>query len=235
MNGHSTADFDPSEREYQAQQIAAQGREHDRERMESMGLTRSLSKQGEFELHPEGGPFAAVCVDMQYMGIVETQFGDKEKIRYIFLTSETMQGGKPFWVSHMMNLTLSANKGKESTLYKFLLAWLGKPPVTENAPAFDFASMIGKGCLLTIVHSDGKNGQTYANINTITPLMKGQHAPDTAGYERRYDKDGLPLDQEKRREFLSKQAGFAEPATAPSDADETVIDGDLDDIASIPF
>ncbi len=224
MNGHSTTDFDPSEREYREQQIAAAAREHDRERMDTMGLTRSLSQQGEFELHPEGGPFAAVCVDMQYMGVVQTQFGDKEKIRYVFLTDQAMKDGRPFWVSHMMNLTLSNMKGKESTLYKFLLAWLGKPPVTDAAPLFDFASMVGKPCLLTIVHSDGKNGQTYANINTIMPLMKGQSAPSPAGYERRYDHEGLPLDPEKRRAFLAAQGDFGVPQAPGASA------ADLDEI-----
>ena len=233
MNGHSTTDFDPSAWEYRERQRAEADAVDDRRRSETMGLTRSLSQQGEFELHPKGGPFAAVCVDMQYMGLVQTQFGDKEKIRYIFLTSETMKDGRPFWVSHMMNLTLSAMKGKESTLYKFLLAWLGKPPVTEAAPAFDFASMVGKPCLLTIVHSTSGD-RTYANINTIMPLMKGQTAPPTAGYERRYDKDGLPLDPEKRRAFLATQGGFGEPSSAPY-AGEEVVETTLDDLESIPF
>lgn len=204
-----------------------------------MGLTRTLSVQGDFENHPEGGPYSAVCVDMQYMGYVKTAFGEKQKIRYIWLTTELMTSGKPFWVSGMYNLTLSAAKGKESSLYKLLSGWLGKAPVTEKSPAFDFASMIGKPCLLTIVH-DTNGDKTYANVSNVTPLMKGM-APITAGsYERRYDEDGLPLDPDKRRAFLAAQGPDAFPATQPSepsDADDSALDGmTLDEIAdTIPW
>jgi len=57
-------------------------------------------------------------------------------------------------------------------LRKFLESWLGHFASDSVAGEFDLKSLIDRVCMLNIVHSDGADGRTYANVDVAMPLPK---------------------------------------------------------------
>jgi hypothetical protein len=68
--------------------------------------------------------------------------------------------------------TFTASMHEKSSLRKFLEGWRGKKFTDEEAKAFDVGSVLGKSCLLNITETD-RNGETYSNVDTASPLIKG--------------------------------------------------------------
>lgn len=89
--------------------------------------------------------------------------------------------------------TLSLNE--KSNLRKHLESWRGRSFTADELKGFDLRNILGKPCLLNIVHNT-KDGNTYANISSITPLMDGMDAPaqeNPTTYFTFDDYDGGPM------------------------------------------
>lgn len=129
---------------------------------------------------PPAGTHIATCYRVIDLGTQKQEWqGQAKELRKVLISwelpEETMEDGKPFTVSK--RYTLSSHE--KSTLRKDLEAWRGKA-FTEadfGEGGFDIASIIGKACLLSIVHSE-KEGKTYSNIASLSRLTKGMQAPD---------------------------------------------------------
>ncbi len=74
----------------------------------------------------------------------------------------------PRTISSMFTLSLS----KKSKLRPALESWRGRPFTETELEGFDLKNLVGVNALLNIIH-ERKNDKTYANISTISPLMKG--------------------------------------------------------------
>ena len=71
--------------------------------------------------------------------------------------------GKPLIVSKRYTVSL----GDQSTLRKDLESWSGKKMTAEDRKNFDVRNLLGKFCMLSVVHSeDGK----YANVSGISAV-----------------------------------------------------------------
>lgn len=71
--------------------------------------------------------------------------------------------GKPLIVSKRYTVSL----GEQSTLRKDLESWSGKKMTDEDRKGFDLKTLLGKFCMLSVVHSDdGK----YANVGSINSV-----------------------------------------------------------------
>lgn len=132
-------------------------------------------------LAPEGTHIAR-CVGFIHIGTVqETYMGelkDSNKIRLTFeLPEETKvwkEGEDPKPVVISQEYTLSM--GEKANLRKLVNGMCGSMS-EEEAGCFDVESLVGKACLLTIVHKTSKAGNERAEIATASPLMKGQVCP----------------------------------------------------------
>jgi hypothetical protein len=141
-----------------------------------------------FESHPEyTGP--AVCVDVTPLKTVQTDFGPKEQFRLVFETTELRDDGKPYLVwSRGFTPTL----GEKAALRSFLKQWFGRDLTPTELAEFDTETLIGRIAHLVIVHNDGRNGETYANIGLIRPDKAGTKLAPSGKYVRvkdRQDKD----------------------------------------------
>ncbi len=67
---------------------------------------------------------------------------------------------------------------EKATLRKTLESWRGKKFVDSDfgPGGFDTAKLIGVPCMLGIGHAE-RNGKIYANITTVSPLLKGYDMP----------------------------------------------------------
>ena len=80
--------------------------------------------------------------------------------------------GKPFSVHQRYTYSSS----ERARLRQDLESWRTKPFTDADFGNFDLQSVLGKPCLLTVVH-DVKEGRTYANIKAITGMPKGMPTP----------------------------------------------------------
>lgn len=102
----------------------------------------------------------------EYLGAVNFK---RQCIISFELPNELMDDGKPFIVSRFYTASLS----ERSNLRHHLELWRGRAFTKEELLGFDSSNILGKPCMLTIMHSDkGK-----ARIEGITSLPKGTQCP----------------------------------------------------------
>jgi hypothetical protein len=123
------------------------------------------------------GNHPAVCVALIDLGTQETDYkGEKSTNRKVFLVweipGELRSDGKPFVLGRDYNLTL----GKKAALRALIETWRG--PALSDDEEFDITKLVGKPCLLSVVHKESVNsGNTYAKIDGVGQLPKGMAAP----------------------------------------------------------
>lgn len=135
----------------------------------------------QFEIAP-AGTHKAICYRVIDLGTQEGSFQGKPKKQHKILVSwelpeEKMEDGRPFTVSQSYTWSMS----EKATLRKHLEAWRGvKFTDADFGPGgFNIKKIVGLGCLLTLVHNE-RDDKTYANIVSISKVMKGMELPKPA-------------------------------------------------------
>lgn len=128
----------------------------------------------QYELVPEG-IHAAVVSDVVDLGIVDTDFGKKDKGMFVYFLETTDSEGKQFRMFQRFTKSLNA----KATLVK-ILNQLG---VKVEGAEVDLEAVLGRQVQLLVTHSDGEGqnkGKRYANITAISKPRLGQsvNAPD---------------------------------------------------------
>lgn len=70
--------------------------------------------------------------------------------------------------------TYTASLHEKAKLRQHLESWRGRRFTEEELKGFDIEKVIGANCQIQIVHNVSANGKTYANVQAIVPLGKGQ-------------------------------------------------------------
>lgn len=134
-----------------------------------------------------GGTWAAVCVDVVDLGMLEVSYGGKtkkqHKVRLVWQISELMADNKPYIVQKRYTLSLH----EKAALRKDLESWRGKTFTPDEEEGFDIEVLIGIPCLLNVIQTK-KESDTYANIASIMRLPKGMEAPKPRDYVRVIDR-----------------------------------------------
>ena len=127
----------------------------------------------EFE-KPTSGAYLGVIADTVDLGVVSTKFGNKMKVRIVWLLGKpdgsgyaVDSEGNPFRVMSELN----ASMNEKSDLFKLIRGVLGAAP---PAGPYDVEQLIGKSNQLFIVLEKNADGtREYANIKGILPLPAG--------------------------------------------------------------
>jgi hypothetical protein len=146
-------------------------------------ITATNNGGGNFEPVP-AGTFAARCFEMIQIGTIKEVIQGKEKMLNKVRVSWELpteakvfkegDPAKPQVISK--EFTLSMNE--KATLRKFLAAWRGKDFTEDESKAFDITVLLGKSCLLSIIHKTSSSGSTYADIASVSMVPKGMTVPD---------------------------------------------------------
>jgi hypothetical protein len=130
------------------------------------------------------GNYIARCYKMIEIGTVaETINGQTKtmhKVRIGWeLPTETKvfdpaKGEQPLVVDQ--EYTLSMNE--KANLRKMLESWRGKGFTEKEAEAFDITALLGKPCMLNIIHTVSKSNSTYEKIAGVTAVPKGITVPN---------------------------------------------------------
>ena len=142
---------------------------------------------------PESGAYNAVLVDTVDLGIIATKFGNKAKVRIVWVLGK-LDGsgyavdseGNPFRVMSELNATTN----EKSDLFKLIRGVLGAAP---PAGPYDIEQLIGRNNQLFIVKETTQtpNGEkTYANVKGILPYPAGlAPLPIPPNFVRHKDRD----------------------------------------------
>jgi hypothetical protein len=151
------------------------------------GLYAPEGGTGTFQL-PSEGVVRAVCADVIDLGIRPGWEGKPtHKIALVFQIDENDdKDGKPLQVQQWFTLSMN----DKANLKKFLESWRGKKFEMGEAGQFDLYKLVGAGALLTLVHGKpNQQNRVYANIQSISPMMKGMEPLQVRDYVRREPKD----------------------------------------------
>jgi hypothetical protein len=172
------------------------------------------SPSADFELAP-AGTHTAICVRVLDLGTQTAVFDGKLKhqVRLSWeLPDEMMRNDRPFLVSKTYTWTMN----KRGTLRAHLEAWRGVPFADKDfgEGGFDIRNVLGKGCLLTVVH-DEIGGEQRAFVTNVSKLMKGQTVGDPVNSvlylclsAQRFDKQVFESLHERTRETIAKSPEY---------------------------
>lgn len=129
---------------------------------------------------PPSGTHAAICYRFIDLGTQVTEWqGAKKNVHKVLISWELpdarMEDGKPFTISQRYTWSM----GDKANLRKVLEAWRGRAFAEADFVGpnrFDVKNIIGKPCLVTIVHVS-KDGKTFANIASVSAMPKGMQPP----------------------------------------------------------
>jgi len=139
-----------------------------------------------FKPAPEGS-YGAVCVDVVDIGEVTNEWGTKHCCEVVWeideLDAETIPIDR-FKVKKRYTASLS----EKANLFRDLTAWRGRKFTPEELAGFDLEQIIGKPCMIQVVHHLGSKGGVFANVNSVSALPKGMKAIEMSGHYLRRSK-----------------------------------------------
>lgn len=145
----------------------------------------------------------------------------KLSLAWELYTDPRMEDGRPFMVSERYTRSLNA----KASLYKLLSTWLGQEfQDAIKSGGYNFTKLLGRPCLVTVNHQQGKTGNTFAKVASVSPLPKGLKADDQVNPSLLFDLDEKPynkevLDQLPRwtQEEIGKSPEFQATLSHPGD------------------
>lgn len=140
-----------------------------------MSLILPDEQQNNFELISDG-TFVATCYRVIDLGTQKNEYQGKINFHHQIiigweLTDEKMKDGQPFAVQKFYNVS----SNEKASLRIDLESWRSQPFTKEEFGKFNIANLIGKSCLMGIVH-ENKNGKVKPIISSILRLPKSMIA-----------------------------------------------------------
>ena len=130
-----------------------------------MTITAREPAQKHFAPCPEG-LHTAVCVDVVDLGVQQSQWGEKHKVRVVWQIDATnAETGRRFNV--MSHYTLSLHK--KAKLRQHLETWRGKKFTEEQLQGFDLEKLLTANCQIQVSHNIKDDGEVWANVQAIVP------------------------------------------------------------------
>ena len=150
------------------------------------------SENKTFELVPAGNHVARVFQIIHVGTLEEEYMGESKLVDKIRLTFELPnktkefkegEGEKPYSVSREFTFSMH----EKSNLRPIVEGIIGVSLHDEEAESFDFDNLLGKTCLLHVVHKTSRTGREYALIQSASPLPDGMEAPEAVNEAKVYD------------------------------------------------
>lgn len=134
---------------------------------------------------PEG-LHAAVCVDVQDLGLVQGAYGAKHKVRLVWQLDVETEDGRRHEVARVYTLSLH----ERAALRKDLESWRTRAFTAQELNGFDVEKLLGVNCQLQVVQRLGDDGTTYANVVAVLPPAKGAVKLTALDFVRLQDRAG---------------------------------------------
>lgn len=174
----------------------------------------------EFKLLPAGS-HAAVCTMVAHLGLQNGAYMGKPKLQPKVYLRFQIPAERVEWekdgVKHegpmSIGKTYTESLSEKANLRKDLESWRSRAFTAEELKGFELFNILGKPCMLSVVHDAGDDGKTRAYIQSVSAMPKGMLAPKHEGDLLKYDADNR-VDHDKLPEWVrQKIAEQVKPAT----------------------
>lgn len=126
---------------------------------------------------------AGVCVDVVDLGMKETPWGLKPKLKLVFELAQEKANGYRVTASRTYTISLH----EKSALRPELERWLRRPlNERELASGFSYRTLMGRPCSLTVLPALSESGHAYQKIVSIGAATEPTLKP--SGAYRRWEK-----------------------------------------------
>lgn len=179
------------------------------------------------------------------LGTQHSDFYDKDmhKVMLTFeLPNELIEDkeGKLMPMLTSREYTLSLHE--KSNLGQDLVAWRGKDFTEEEMKGFDITKVLGAACTVSIAHTKGNDGKTYANTKGVMAALKGSTTPPAVHECFAYlIEDGTGGNYDKLPEWIQKKINKSNEFLKPSTEEVKEIMGEVKegfgdiDTSDLPF
>lgn len=134
---------------------------------------------------PPEGLHHAVCVDVVDLGVLQTNWGDRHKVRIVWQIEEVNQEtNRRFEVRKQYNLSLH----EKATLRKDLESWRGRKFTEQELSGFDLEKLITVNAQLQVVHDISEDATIWANVQAVVPGPKNVPRLASLEYVRQKDR-----------------------------------------------
>ncbi len=143
------------------------------------------------------GQHIAICYSCVNIGLQEEKFKGVAKVLGKFILTWEFpnllivvekEDGTQTQEPRVMSLSYTASLSEKGKFYAHLMSWLGRTVSGEELKMFDPASLVGKSCLMQVVH-ENKEGIVRDKVATITPIPEGLATPAQFNLPLVYDYD----------------------------------------------
>jgi hypothetical protein len=136
---------------------------------------KDLGLDKQFELPPAGSHLAR-CFSFIDLGTQKfTTSGETKEAEQCILSWELakqMSDGRPYTITERY----TKNLNEKAKLGQILVSWRTKPFNLEERKGWDIRMILGRACLLTIVHVQ-KGLKTFAGVTSVVPVPDGLTPP----------------------------------------------------------
>ena len=145
-----------------------------------------IAKEPESSFTPcPEGLHHAVCVDVIDLGVLQTTWGDKHKVRIVWqVEEENTDTGRRFDVRKHYNLSLH----EKASLRKDLESWRSRKFSPDELKGFDLERLLGVNCQVQVVQNITDESKVYANVQAVVPPPRGTPTLLTLDYTRVKDR-----------------------------------------------
>lgn len=195
----------------------------------------------DFKLMPAGS-HAAVCTMVAHLGLQNGAYMGKPKIQpKVYLRFqvpaeriEWEKDNKKHEGPMSIGKTYTESLSEKANLRKDLESWRSRQFTQDELKGFELFNILGKPCLVSVVHDQGEDGKTRAYIQTISALPKGMPAPKHEGDLMRYDAL-TPADHDKLPEWIRKKIAEQVKPQAKQEAPAAAVHPEAFPDDDIPF
>ena len=126
----------------------------------------------------------AVCVDVIDLGVLQTTWGDKHKVRIVWQIEEQDETGRRYQPRKQYTISLH----EKASLRKDLEAWRGRKFTEAELAGFDLEKLVGVNCQLQVIHDITEDAKIYANVQAVVPAPKNTAKLTSQNYTREKDR-----------------------------------------------
>jgi len=154
---------------------------HLKENDMSLTIAKPEESESNFTLMPEG-THAAVCTWIVDIGPQELEYqgevSEKPRVRIRFEVPDervtwTDSDGNEHEGPMVIWKEYTASLHEKATLRQHLARWRGRDFTEVELMGFDLKNILGKPCMISVIHKTSQAGKPYAQIDSVSKLMKG--------------------------------------------------------------
>jgi hypothetical protein len=138
-------------------------------------MLRFKTKTSDFEPIPAGN-HVAICTGVCDLGLQRGngKFEPREEVWIQFELPEQRFTYTKNYIKHegtrSTGRRFRVSMDPKANLRKFIEPWQGHFPNDAAANSFELKSLLGKICMVQVVHTDGADGKVYANLDAALPV-----------------------------------------------------------------